>query len=299
MFNITDVTTMTSSQIVLIVRSTLLIVMLLSFCIFLYFVTIILYVFCTSPHIRENARYVLFVHMLINDALLLTVLIFLFLVVIYVVYIPVPICYTLATFSASAFRVTPYNLAVMSLERFYAICYPLRHAEVCTMQKSLLAIGVMWILTLIPQLIDFVAMCYSMPNNFFSTSLICTWQTFARNSFQVTSRSLNETITFTLVGLVIFYTYVRVMMVARKIGSGRCSAFKAEKTVLLHALQLGLCMMSFTSSFTNIYLRDYFFFIPITNFLLFMCIPRFISPLIYGVRDEVFRKHMRRMNFSV
>ncbi|XP_069828980.1 odorant receptor 131-2-like [Dendropsophus ebraccatus] len=282
-----------------IVRSTLLVFMLVSFCIFLYFVAIILYVFFTSPHVRENARYVLFAHMLINDTLLMTVVIFLFLVVIYLVYIPVPVCYFLMTFSVGAFRVTPYNLAIMSFERYFAICHPLRHAEVCTLQRSLLAIGVMWLLAVIPQFLDFILMCYSMPRNFFSTSLICEWPVFAMSQFQVILRSLTYILTFSLVALAILYTYVKCMMVARKIGSGRSSAFKAEKTVLLHALQLGLCMTSLSSSFTEAYLRQYFYYLPIFNFVLFMCLPRFISPLIYGVRDEVFRKHMMKMNFSV
>ncbi|XP_069828982.1 odorant receptor 131-2-like [Dendropsophus ebraccatus] len=281
------------------VRSTLLALMLVFFCVFLYFVAIILRVFFSSPHLQENAHYVLFAHMLINDTLLISVLIFPFLVVIYVVYIPVPICYALITFSASAFKVTPYSLAVMSLERYFAICHPLRHAEVCTLQRSLLAIGVMWLLGLIPQCLDFIGLCFSMPRNFFSTSLICHWSPFAMHQFQVILRSLTYISTFSLVALVILYTYVKVMMVARKIGSGRSSVFKAERTVLLHALQLGLCMTSFTSSFAEAYLTKYFLFLPITNFVLFMCLPRFISPLIYGVRDEVFRKHMMKMNFSM
>ncbi|XP_073525070.1 odorant receptor 131-2-like [Phyllobates terribilis] len=290
---------MTDIQTAEIVRSTLLTLMLLSFCVYIYFVTIILHVFLTTPHVRENSRYILFIHMLINDTLLLSVLIFLFFVVRYIVYIPVPICYALVIFAASAFRVTLYNLAIMSLERHFAICYPLRHAQVCTVQRSFLVMGLMWLLSLIPLLLDFIAMCYSMPKNFFSTSLICQWSTFAMNSFQATLRSVVDISIFILVGLVIFYTYIRIMMAARKIRSGRSSAFKAEKTVLLHALQLGLCMMSLSYSFTNAYLRDYFFFIQITNFFFFMCIPRFISPLIYGVRDEVFQKYIKKMNFSV
>ncbi|XP_077131624.1 odorant receptor 131-2-like [Ranitomeya variabilis] len=299
MVNFTEVSNKTNNQTVEIVRSTLLALVLLSFCVFIYFVTIILYVFFTTPHVRENARYILFVHMLINDTLLLSVLIFVSLVAIFDVYIPVPICYALVMYSTSSFKVTAYNLAIMSFERYFAICYPLRHAQVCTMQRSLLVIGVMWLLSSTPLVPDFIAMCYSMPKNFFSTSLICQWSTFAMNSFQLTLRSLMEITTFILVGLVILYTYVKVMVVARKIGSGRSSALKAEKTVLLHAFQLGLCMMYFSYSFTDAYLRKYFYFIPITNFFLFMCIPRYISPLIYGVRDEVFRKYIRKMNFFV
>ncbi|XP_075053751.1 odorant receptor 131-2-like [Mixophyes fleayi] len=288
----------TDNQSIEIVRGTVLTLIVLSFCIFLYFATIMLHVFFTDPHIRENARYVLFAHMLMNDALLLYVSVFLFTAVIYVVYIPVPICYALVCFSVCTFSITPYNLAVMSLERYFAICYPLRHTEFCTVQRSLTAIGIMWILGLFPLLLDFIAMCFSMQSHFFSLSLICLWPAFAMNQVQSILRTFTVISSFTMVALVILYTYVKVMLVARKIGSDK-SAFRAQRTVLLHAFQLVLCMTSFTSTFTEAYLKKYFFFIHITNFFLFMCIPRFISPLIYGVRDEAFRKYMRKMNFSV
>ncbi|XP_075053752.1 odorant receptor 131-2-like [Mixophyes fleayi] len=288
----------TDNQAVEIVRGTVLTIILLSFCIFLYFTTIMLHVFFTDPHVRENARYVLFAHMLMNDALLLYVSVFLFIAFMYVVYIPVPICYAFVTISACTFRITPYNLAVMSLERYFAICYPLRHAEFCTVQRSLTAIVIMWILGLFPQLLDFIAMCFSMQSSFFSISLKCHWSTFVMNKVQSILRTFTIVSSFTMVALVILYTYVNVMLVARKIGPGK-SAFRAQRTVLLHAFQLVLCMTSFTSTFTEVYLKEYFYFIDITNFFVFLCIPRFISPLIYGVRDEAFRKYMRKMNFSV
>ncbi|XP_073525066.1 odorant receptor 131-2-like [Phyllobates terribilis] len=298
MVNVTEISFMMSSQTIAILRTILYTLMLLSFCVFIYFTTIILYVFFTSPRIREDARYMLFIHMLINDALMIFVLTFIQLMYLYIVYIPVPICYALITFASSAFKITPYNLAIMSLERHFAICYPLRHAEVCTLERSFWAIGGMWLVGLAPQLIDFIALYYAMPNGFFSTNLLCIFTAFRMTSFQITVKSVMENGTFVLVGLVILYTYIQIMVVARKIGSGRSSAFKAEKTVLLHALQLGLCLMCFTSAFTDAYLRKYFYVLPLTNHFLFLHIPRIISPLIYGVRDEVFRKHMRRMNFS-
>ncbi|XP_073404496.1 odorant receptor 131-2-like [Dendrobates tinctorius] len=277
-----------------IVRNSFLAVLFLSFCVFIYVVAAILHAFFSSPHVWENARNILFVHMLINDALMIFVLIFLFPMTIFLVHMPVSICYALVTFSGSAFLVMPYNLAIMSLERYLAISYPLRHSQICNVQRSLLAIGVMWAVGLAPQLLDFIAMCYSMPRGFFSASLVCVWPAFVMSDFQVKLRSFSEISGLSLVGFVIFYTYINVMVVARKIGSGKYSAFKAEKTVLLHALQLGLCVMSYTSSLTDAYMTKYFFFIPITNF--FFCLPRFISPLIYGIRDEVFQKHMRKMN---
>ncbi|KAM4796231.1 odorant receptor 131-2-like [Rhinophrynus dorsalis] len=126
-------------------------------------------------------------------------------------------------------KISLYNLAVMSLERYISICYPLRHADL------------------------------------------------------------------SLVSLVILYTYIKVMLVARNTDLGTLSASKAGRTVLLHAFQLLLSMGSLMSSFTVPYLNNYVPFISITTFFVFMCLLRLPNPLIYGMRDEVFSKYLRKM----
>ncbi|XP_075449352.1 odorant receptor 131-2-like [Ascaphus truei] len=280
------------------VRMALLILLVLCFCFFLYFLTIILYVYFTTAHIRENTRYVLFVHMVINDTLYLVLGLTLLVAVLYKVYIPVSLCYVLVTIGSISFIVTPYNLAVMALERYVAICYPLRHAELCTPQRSHAAIAVIWAVGLIPNVADLIALSSSVETTFFSLNVICSWASLFKAPVQNTMRSITLILSFTLVGLIIVYTYIRIMQVARKLGSGKSSAFTAVKTVMLHAFQLLLCMTSFSSHFTEKYLKDYFAFLSVTNFLLFTCLPRFLSPLIYGIRDEVFRKYIKKLHSS-
>ncbi|XP_063813033.1 odorant receptor 131-2-like [Pseudophryne corroboree] len=267
-------------------------VMLTLFCIFLYFMAIILNAFFTVPHVRENPRYMLFIHMLVNDLAYLAVSFFLSMSVMYMVYMPVPICYTVVTFSTCAFRITPYNLAAMSLERYAAICHPLRHAELCTAQRSSIAIAIMWTVGFIPQLADLIAFCFTVEKRVFSLSIICNWPLLIVNEVQVVLRTVTIVISYIMVGLIISYTYIKVILVARRIASGK-SASKAGKTVLLHAFQLMLCILSLSSTYTDKYLSPYFYYTPLVNFFLLMCIPRFISPLIYGIRDEVLGKHMR------
>ncbi|KAM4796234.1 odorant receptor 131-2-like [Rhinophrynus dorsalis] len=277
-----------------IVKMVLLVAALLGFCIYLYFMAVILNIFFTTPHVRENARYVLFVHMLINDALHLLISLFLLLAFLYLIRIPAPVCYVTVILATSTFRITPYNLAAMALERYVAICFPLRHVEICTIQKTNVSIALMWVLGLIPNVADFIAMSSSVKNNFFTFNLLC-------NRIAVTLSPLQDVImvnvlivSLILVGLIIFYTYIRVMLVARKIGSGKSSALKAGKTVMLHAFQLLLCMTSSMSAFTQKYPFNYLIYFPLSTFLLFTCLPRFLSPLIYGLRDEVFYKHIRK-----
>ncbi|XP_075053740.1 odorant receptor 131-2-like [Mixophyes fleayi] len=277
-----------------VVMMTYLILVLLLFCIFLYFMAVILNAFFTIPHVRENPRYILFIHMLVNDLAYLGTSFLLFAFAVYLVYLPLPICYILLSFSTCAFKITPYNLAVMSLERYAAICHPFKHAQLCTAQRSSAAIAIMWTVGLIPLFAEFITFCMTVEKLVFSFNIICNWPLLMVNEVQNVLRTLITIISFTIVALIIVYTYIKVMLVARRIGSGK-SASKAGKTVLLHAFQLMLCMLSFTSSHTEKFFAPYFQYMPIINFFLLMCLPRFISPLIYGIKDEVLGKHMKNV----
>ncbi|XP_073473946.1 odorant receptor 131-2-like [Aquarana catesbeiana] len=278
-----------------IIRVTILILIVLSFTLFYHWLAMILHVYLTSPHLQEMARYVLFIHMLVNDTLYLLISFFMFVSSVYLLYMPVPVCYALSTFTTSSFRVTPYNLAIMSVERYKAICYPLRHGETCNVRWCNYMIFLMWALGLVPIAVDFIAMNFSVSRDFYSLYMVCNWLSLSKNQVQGTIRSLVLILSFSMVGLIIGYTYIKVMMVALKISSSKSSAFKAGKTVLLHALQLFLCMTSFSSTFTDMYLRNNYAFVPSVNFFFFMCLPRFISPLIYGIRDNVFRKYTQNI----
>ncbi|OCT93375.1 odorant receptor 131-2 [Xenopus laevis] len=279
-----------------IVLLTLIIFILLCFCVFLFFMTAILRVFFTTPHVRENVHYILFIHMLITDTLYLFCSIFIFISAIYMIYMPVPICFAVIILASASFVVTPFNLALMSLERYSAICYPLRHKELCTEQRCNMAMLGMWGVGVVPVIVEYITMSYMAGKNSVFDNIVCVPPAmFAISStIQNTMQTIKFFLSLGTVGVVILFTYIKVMLVAFKLGSRSSSAFKAGKTVLLHAFQLLLCMGSFTYTVTETYLVQYFVFLPIFNFFFLMCLPRFISPVIYGMRDEVFHKGIRR-----
>ncbi|XP_073404494.1 odorant receptor 131-2-like [Dendrobates tinctorius] len=282
-----------------ILRQTLLVITLLSFAIFIYIMAVMLMIFFTTSSAREQVRYILFAHMLITDLIYLLFSLFLFLVSFYPITFSVSFCYILVTVSSTSMKVTPYSLAIMSLERYIAICFPLRHGEFCTLPRTTIAIGVIWAIGLVPNLADFIVLILTVDSSFFLVQVRCVRTSLRFTEVQKAIKDFVYISTFSLVGLVIIFTYIRIMVVALKVGSGKASAFKAGKTVMLHAIQLLLCMAAFSYTIVEIVLKEYASLLPIINFCFFMCLPRFLSPFIYGIKDELFQKNMKKFVFCL
>ncbi|XP_077155387.1 odorant receptor 131-2-like [Ranitomeya variabilis] len=280
-----------------VIQTVLVVFTLLFFTFFLYIISVLLKVFFSNPHIWEKSRYILFVHMLINDTLFLALGNFLLLSTTYSVSLPVPVCFTLQTLTSCSFRVTPYNLAVMSLERYVAICFPLRHLEFCTAKKARSIILVIWVIGVCPSIADLTVIMFSTEKSFLSLYVACDLSLLALTPQQNVIKAIINFSSFAVVALIIAFTYIKVMLVARKIGSGGSSALKARKTVMLHAFQLILCMFSFISTINETQFIKYIRYLLTSSFLIFTCLPRLLSPVIYGLRDEVFRKYIKKLYF--
>ena len=108
-----------------------------------------------------------------------------------------------------------------------------------------------------------------------------------------------QVLMFSFVFLTLIITYLKVLFAARTVsGSYRASARNARNTILLHGVQLFICMLSYLSPFINIALvttwpndRTTILFV---TFLFTNVLPRLLSPLIYGVRDKKFNSHIRQ-----
>ncbi|XP_068121952.1 odorant receptor 131-2-like [Hyperolius riggenbachi] len=268
---------------------------IICFGLFFLCISMLLYIFWSTDYLRDNSRYILFAHMLVNDTVYLVIGFYLLLGSLNNLTIPMPTCYSIVTLAGVTFRITPYNLAVMALERYVAICFPLRHGLLCTPRRSYFAIAIMWVISLIPNLADFIILMTSPEASIFSFKVICTRELLIVKPIQKIMRSITNIAVLSTVSCVIVFTYVSVMFVAKKISSGNNSASKAGMTVLLHALQFLLCIMSLTYTFTEAAYASSLTFLPFANFLFFTCLPRCLSPVIYGIRDNVFRKSIRRL----
>ncbi|XP_075957507.1 odorant receptor 131-2-like [Anarhichas minor] len=258
---------------------------------FLYVNAVMLFALLSKPLLLESPRYILFGHLLLADSLQLLVTIVLYILAVTMVRMMSFVCILITAFAAITFKLSPLNLAVMSLERYVAICFPLRHANIVTTRMTGVAIALMWTFAsfdFFTQLLLYI----SLESTGFTVLRICHKHVF---QLQIYS-TVNEGFTiacFVLVGMVSIYTYIAVMITVKSASSDRYSS-KPQKTMLLHLIQLCLCLTSTLFNMIN-YVNPWKINPAIAvhiQYVLFLCLiifPKCLSPLIYGLRDHAFR----------
>ncbi|XP_051257194.1 odorant receptor 131-2-like [Dicentrarchus labrax] len=261
---------------------------------FLYINGIMLFVLLRKPLILESPRYILFGHLLLTDTMQLLVTMLLYIFAVTMVTMISYVCIFVTLLAAITVKMSPLNLAVMSVERYVAICFPLRHADIATTRKTGVAIVVMWTVSSLDsftQLFLFI----SLENTSFTVPRTCTRNSILQLPIYSILSKVFTILYFVLVSLIIIFTYIATMITVKSSSSNVHNASKAHKTVLLHLLQLCLCLTSTLFNMINssgmwnvdpalaIHIQ-YALFVGLIVF------PKCLSPLIYGLRDQTFRR---------
>nr|XP_020445113.1 olfactory receptor 51E1-like [Monopterus albus] len=242
-----------------------------------------------------NPRYILFIHLVINDMVQVTLSVALFIIT-YISQINVSICCILLLIAMFTTENTPLNLACMAVECYIAVCFPLRHVQICTVRRTLKLIDLIWGTSTLSVLPDLFITLATEPLDFFKSQLYCLPDVIFRNPHIVKKRDITYIIYLVIVWLVIFYTYFRILITAKTASK---DAKKARNTILLHGCQVLLCMATYVGTllqttltlwFPNNYTLDCLF----ACYIIIHILPRSISSIIYGVRDKTFRRYLKR-----
>uniref|UniRef100_A0A3B4ANR5 G-protein coupled receptors family 1 profile domain-containing protein n=1 Tax=Periophthalmus magnuspinnatus TaxID=409849 RepID=A0A3B4ANR5_9GOBI len=229
-----------------------------------------------------NPRYILFAHLVLNDMLQL------FLTIALVMLSSIShdiLCHVCLIFMCALVLTshnTPINLTVMAVECYIAVCFPLHHAQLCTIQRTYAligGIGAMTTLIILPDIIILREIVFDHP-------------------VIMLKRDVQYIVYLSGVWFILIYTYCHIFFAAQAAKSSAHKSKKARNTILLHGFQLLLCMLSYVDHFLlrvlMIWFLQYIVHITFAVYVVTMVLPRLISPILYGLRDKVFREHFTK-----
>ncbi|XP_027859878.1 odorant receptor 131-2-like [Xiphophorus couchianus] len=261
----------------------------------IYINGILIHIFRKHQVFNMNSRYILYIHLVVNDIIMLALMVLLIFLSYVLFTINVSFCIITLIIAIASNLNNPLTLAAMAVECYLAICFPLRHPQICTVKKTYIAISLIWFLSSLAILPDVFVVVATRPAEYFNSKIFCMWTNIFTYPQLETKRDIFNITYLVIVWLTLFYAYFRILFTAQ---AASANAKKARNTVLLHGFQLLLCMLSYVHS---IMIEGIIKFFPgdalIIRFVISLLIqvtPRLISPIVYGIRDKLFRKYLKR-----
>ncbi|XP_053279175.1 odorant receptor 131-2-like [Pleuronectes platessa] len=245
-------------------------------------------------------RYVLFAVTLMSDCMFLCVTDILLILNYSQSMIQMWLCLILYTISSLCMILTPVTLTAMTLERYVAICLPLRHADLCSPRSTLHGILIIHSLSSLPCIVFLSVFFASASFSSYTQSGTCAVETFIIHTWQGPLTSAINQFYFLIMCITIVFSYVKIMRVAKAAsGEDKQSTWRGLRTVGLHAFQLLLCLIQLWCPFVEaaVFEINLMLFIKVRffNYITFILAPRCLSPLIYGLRDEMFFHALKRL----
>ncbi|XP_037535835.1 odorant receptor 131-2-like [Nematolebias whitei] len=245
-----------------------------------------------------NPRYILFIHLVVNDMIQLTMSISMFVISYVFFQVNIFLCCLLLILAIFTTLNTPINLAVMAVECYIAVCFPLRHAELCTVKRTYVLIACVWALSSVAVIPEFLFLLATQPVMVFYSTTYCVAQVLYRNPVSSQKREVTYMICFSGVWLTLVCTYFKIFFAARAANSADGNKKKARNTILLHGFQLLLCMLTYLDPAAirlfMLLLPKYYHHMNFVWYVVVHILPRLISPILYGLRDKTFKQYLKK-----
>ncbi|XP_012715900.2 odorant receptor 131-2-like [Fundulus heteroclitus] len=266
--------------------------------IFLCINMLLIVTFFKKECFHTSARYILFAVMLLSDSFVLIISDVLLIVNYFQFSIQIWLCTIISVVTLLYVMATPVTLTAMTLERYVAICLPMRHAELCSTRRSVHCILIIHVVSSVPGMMTLIIFMAIAPFGLYKQKALCSMEMFLLQTWQRHLRSAASQFYFLIMCIVIIFSYVQIMKVAKAASTeNKQSTQRGLRTVTLHAFQLLLCLIQLWNPFIeaaalqiNIAL---FIDIRYINYIMFSLASRCLSPLIYGLRDDLFFQAVR------
>lgn len=215
-------------------------------CVFLFINGTMLFTLRSKIVFCETSRYILLFNLLLADTAQMALSQLLYIIAACTIRLTYPVCGVLNMLADLTNEISPLTLVVMSLERYVAVCYPLRHATIITIRNTGVAIIVVWLFCSLNVLIRVILLLdfpfedlESLQMKYFCSTLIMFLGQMSDDYDKAYTYFL-----FVSAGVAVSCSYIGVMVAARSASTDKVSACKARNTLLLHLVQLGLSLSS-------------------------------------------------------
>ncbi|XP_036393479.1 odorant receptor 131-2-like [Megalops cyprinoides] len=261
--------------------------------VFLYMNSLMLFTFFSKQTFWGSTRYILFALTLMMDSTFLLLSGLVVLQSYFNVQIPVASCIPICIVMEVVTKNSRVIIAAMCVERYVAICMPLRHAEMSTIGKTMAAIALISAVGSLKSFVDLFILVAVAPPGYFALNVLCFYDIMLLTKWHRYMRSAIIQVDFAVFVVIIVFCYVKIMLAAKAAsGDNKESASKGRRTLLLHSLQLFLSMIEMWCPYVEAVFLEYdlevFFTVRFFNFVAFTIISRALSSLIYGLRDQKF-----------
>ncbi|XP_030293393.1 odorant receptor 131-2-like [Sparus aurata] len=262
-------------------------------CSFLFINWTLIFTLRSKSVFRETSCYILLFNLLFADTVQMETSQVLFILACCSITLTYPVCGVLIVLVSVASGVSPLTLVVMSLERYVAVCYPLRHASIITIKNTRVAISVVWTFSSLNVLARLLLLIH-FPFEDLQMKDFCSIVAMFPGPMSDLYDKAYTCFLFISAGMAVISSYIAVMVAARSASTDKVSAHKARNTLLLHLVQLGLSLSStiYRPILTAISINATMMKRAENQVILYVFVslfPRCLSSLIYGIRDRTIR----------
>ncbi|XP_055486708.1 olfactory receptor 10G2 [Leucoraja erinacea] len=245
----------------------------------------------SADRLRSQTRFVLLLHLLLSALLYFGLSSGFYLVQLSGAAVPGGGCQALLLMLMVCGSCILLTLTLMAVDRYLAVCYPLRYSSMCPGHRARYICPFLWLLSSILPLV--LVSQQQPPISLSSVSGHCSTSCQLRSGHQ-----LRQSCKFALIGactLLILFSYLKILAESRRIGTLTRHNRRARSTILMHGAQLAVYIIPAFITFLLQRLAQAGRLQQCTKVRFegvnyaFFSLAQCISPVIYGLRKDELR----------